>query len=170
MKIIPEYAENIIVAIVQNKTLSWYIADKEIWYMDYAKRIRQFEDKGYKINLEYIDSTRKNLLLLNTDNIDLFRKSVLKYEVKTEELRKYLEKEVVQNDEWYYDLSPSLYIDFDKKVLYSSYREMDSYESYAPEGWISDFKDFTSEIPLENRYWIINNHNYLSESRGKDGE
>lgn len=27
--------------------------------MDYAKRIRQFEDKGYKINLEYIDITRK---------------------------------------------------------------------------------------------------------------
>lgn len=48
MEITPEYAENIIAAIIQNNTLSWYIADKEIWYMDSAKRINQFEEKGYK--------------------------------------------------------------------------------------------------------------------------
>lgn len=170
MKITPGYAENIIVAIIKNNSLSWYIADKEIWYMDYAKRIKQFEDKGYKIDIEFIDDSRKELLILDVDNIDDFTDKISDYRVETDDLRSYLEKEREINTEWWYNLSPSLYIDFDKKILYSSYREMDSYESYAPKGWLADFKDFLNEIPLESCYWINNNHNYLLESGGKNGE
>ena len=168
MKVKPEYAEYIIVAVIQDEILSWYITDKEIWYMDYAKRIKQFEEKGYKISLEYIDDSRKEILMLDTDNINLFKERISEYEVTTDTLRKYLEKEKELNEEWYYDLSPSLYINFDKKVLYSSYREMDSYESYIPRGWSADLKDFLNLVPLKNCYWINNNHNYLLEGGGKN--
>ena len=59
MKVIPEYAENTIVAVIENKDFSWYITDKEIWYMDYEKRIQKFEESGYTINADYIDDLRK---------------------------------------------------------------------------------------------------------------
>lgn len=162
MKVNPEYAENIIVAIIHNGKLSWYIADKEIWYMDYEKRIKQFEDRGYNINIDYIDDSRKELLVLDVDTIDIFKNKLIEYKVGAEELRNYLEKEKEKNEEWYYDLSPSLYIDFDKKVFCSAYREMDRYEDYAPQDWQAENKEFLEDIPLQERYWISEtNVNYF---------
>lgn len=153
MKLTPEYAENIIVAIVDKKELSWYVADKEIWYMDYGKRIREFEERGYNINLNYLDEARKELLLIDTNNIDEFKRRIQEFKVETEELKEYLIKARTKNTEWCYDLSPSLYIDFDNKTLYSAYREMTEYERYAPLGWNAEYKEFLSEVPLRFCYW-----------------
>jgi len=70
------------------------------------------------------------------------------------------------NDEWHYDLSPSLYIDFDKKILYSAYREMDNYENYAPKGWHAEAREFLQNIPLCDRYWVEEkNKSYFEEIR-----
>jgi len=154
VKLTPEYAENIIVAIVHNSEISWYITDKEIWYMDYERRIKQFKEKGYDINLEYIDDLRKGLLILDVNTIRAFEKRLDEFKVSTEELKRFLVKEKNENEEWYYDLSPSLYIDFDKKVLYSAYREMANYESFVPEGWQGEDKEFLEDIPLQERYWL----------------
>lgn len=170
MKIKPEYAENIIVAVIQEKELSWYITDKEIWYMDYAKRIRQFEEKGYKIDLEYIDKSRKDLLILDSDNISLFKERISEYKVTADTLREYLTVEKETNGDWYYSLTPSLYVDFDNKILYSSYREMDAYENYVPNGWIADYKQFIHLIPSASCYWINNDCNYFLEWRRENGK
>nr|OTO09416.1 hypothetical protein A5880_000095 [Enterococcus sp. 4G2_DIV0659] len=42
--------------------------DKEIWFLDYQKRIEAFKNKGYSINTDYIDESRKNNLVLDTSN------------------------------------------------------------------------------------------------------
>jgi len=154
MKIIPEYAENIIVALVHNGSLSWYITDKEIWYMDYEKRIREFEENGYSINTEYIDDLRKGLLVLDKNCINVFEERLSDFKVDVHELKSFLIGEREINKEWHYDLSPSLYIDFDKRIFYSAYREMTSYESYVPKGWKAEYKEFLEVIPLQERYWI----------------
>lgn len=154
MKVIPAYAENIIVTIIYNGNHSWYITDKEIWYMDYEKRIRKFEESGYAVNIDYIDDLRKELLILDVSTIGIFKERLIDFKVGTEELKNFLNNIKDKNEDWYYDLSPSLYIDFDKKILYSAYREMDSYENYAPKGWHAEYKEFLENVPLQERYWI----------------
>jgi len=164
VKVIPEYAENIIVAVIENKDFSWYITDKEIWYMDYEKRIQKFEESGYTINADYIDDLRKGLLLLDMDTIEDFKERLIDFKVETDELQGLLRTEMNRNEEWYYDLSPSLYIDFDKKTLYSAYREMANYENYAPKGWTAEYKEFLENIPLSERYWLSDEkENYFEE-------
>jgi len=154
MQIAPKYAENIIVAIIHKGNLSWYIADKEIWYMDYKKRIRVFEENGYSINVDHIDDLRKKLLVLDENTVELFIEKLVNFEVTAEALKKFLKEEKKINDEWNYDLSPSLYIDFDKRILYTAYREMDNYENYIPKGWKAEPKEFLYKIPLSKRYWL----------------
>nr|WP_086329074.1 hypothetical protein [Enterococcus sp. 4G2_DIV0659]OTO09415.1 hypothetical protein A5880_000094 [Enterococcus sp. 4G2_DIV0659] len=50
MNLMPDYTENIIVAVVLEGNLLWYVSDKEIWFLDYQKRIEAFKNKGYSIN------------------------------------------------------------------------------------------------------------------------
>ena len=52
------------------------------------------------------------------------------------------------------DCLPSLYVDFDKKVLYSMYAEPASYEDFAPSGWRAECTDFYGLIPEDEQYWI----------------
>ncbi len=46
-----------------------------------------------------------------------------------------------------------MYVDFDKKLLYSMYIEPASYEDYVPVGWNAKYKSFLDIIPAEKRYW-----------------
>lgn len=154
----PIYAKNIIVAVIKDKKFTWYITDKEDehWYMDYYKRIERFRKSGCEINISD-DDHRKEIVMLDTDTIDILKKRISKYEVDTKVIRKHLENEMKINEEWHFDLSPSLYFDFDNKIMYSCYREMDIFEDYVPKDWIGDFKDFTYLVPIENSYWIGEN-------------
>ena len=122
--------------------------------MDYGKRIEKFLENGYFINVDDIEEARKELLLLDENTLMEFKSRVEDYEVSVEELQKILVQTKQKTEEWKYDLSPSLYIDFDSKVLYSAYRENDSYEFYAPREWQTEYKEFLEDVSLHKRYWI----------------
>lgn len=161
MKLLPKYAENIIVALIDKGEFFWYITDKEIWYLDYLKRIERFEKGGYPIDLNYIDEARKDLFVLDQDNIEIFKTRIKDFEVSTEALIHYTEKMKHEDVDWYYDLSPSLYINFDRKILYSAYREPAAYEYDIPSGWYGEYRDFLDEIPEEYRYWSAEEKHYF---------
>ena len=59
-------------------------------------------------------------------------------------------------------LMPSLIVDFDSKILLSYFPEPASFESYTPDGWIGKYENFLDEVPVEEKYWIINNKDYFS--------
>lgn len=171
MKMFPEYAQNIIVAVIYKGELTWYVTDKDIWYLDYRKRLEDFKKNGYTISLDYMDDTRKDLLVVDTSNVMTFKEKIRQFEVTTTELREYVEQQKQENDEWYYDCSPSLYINFDAQVLYSAYREMSNYEDYAPQGWKSEFAEFLGYIPLQNCYWLDDEiTNFFIEEDAENGE
>ncbi|MBL1230389.1 hypothetical protein IW492_14235 [Enterococcus sp. BWB1-3] len=162
MNLIPDYTENIIVAVVLEGNLLWYVSDKEIWFLDYQKRIEAFKNKGYSINIDYIDESRKNNLVLDTSNALDFLNLIQENEATVEELRESLLKSKSDvDDSWKYDYRPSLYVNFDKKILYSNYSEPSSYEDYAPEFWDSKYKDFENEIPSSKKYWLSHNGDNL---------
>ena len=54
---------------------------------------------------------------------------------------------------WVYNYMPSLYIDFDKKELFSMYLEPASYEDYVPPEQRGCFENFIKVIPREYCYW-----------------
>ena len=113
------------------------------------KRIEEYRKIGCEIKEEYIDERRKDLLCIEEDNVLLFLKRIEEDECSTGDLKKYF----LQNQEED-DYKPSLYVDFDKKLLYSMYIEPASYEDYAPVGWNAKYKNFLNIIPIEKRYWI----------------
>ncbi|KHD13337.1 hypothetical protein ACQR2L_05940 [Clostridium butyricum] len=146
--------EEIIVFVIYNGTKNWYISDKEIWFLDKQKRINLYSNLGYEIKEEYIDERRKNLLILDTKNADIFLSRIKKDKVLSSQLREaLLELQKNEEEKWRYNYMPSLYIDFDKKELLSMYSEPASYEDYVPFGWKSDFRDFNELIPKEYFYW-----------------
>jgi len=42
----PEYAQNIVVGVIFQRTFAWYVTDKEYWYLDYPKFDRASQASG----------------------------------------------------------------------------------------------------------------------------
>jgi hypothetical protein len=61
------------------------------------------------------------------------------------------------------ELFPSLFIDFDSKILLSLFPELLAFEKYIPKGWIGEFKNFYDLIPESEKYWIIDEVNYFPQ-------
>ncbi len=145
--------EEIIVFVVYKGVKEWYISDKEIWFLDKQKRINMYRDLGYVIKNEYIDERRKDLLILDTENVDFFLTRIKEDVVKSSQLKEILLEVIHDRDALVYSYMPSLYIDFDKRELFSMYSEPASYEDYVPLEWKSYFGDFIQLIPKEYCYW-----------------
>lgn len=64
--------EQFAVYMIYRGCSKWYISDKEIWYLDYQKRIEAYLKRGYEIKEEYIDERRKDLLCVTEANASLF--------------------------------------------------------------------------------------------------
>ena len=47
--------EQFITYVIYKGCGKWYISDKEIWYLDYQKRIEEYRKIGREIKEEYID-------------------------------------------------------------------------------------------------------------------
>ena len=140
--------EQFITYVIYKGCGKWYISDKEIWYLDYQKRIEEYRKIGREIKEEYIDEKRKDLLCIEENNVLLFLKRIEEDECSTGDLKNLF----LQNQEED-DYRPSLYVDFDKKLLYSMYIEPALYEDYVPVGWNAKYKSFLDIIPAEKRYW-----------------
>lgn len=163
----PLYSENIIVAVIYNNELKWYITDKELWFLDYNKLDSAYENLGISIEDNDEPEERRGLKVLDNENIDIFLKRINKYVVTKEELNYLLLKNIGSNSEDLLDLSPVLLINFNNKTLYSMFPEPASYEEYVPKGWSGKYEDFTELIPKSEKYWLdkFNNNLFLLESK-----
>lgn len=141
--------EQLIIYAIYEKCGKWYISDKEIWYLDYKKRMESYQNAGYEIKEEYIDERRKDLLTIEESNTLLFFKRIETDECSTKDLRKLFFVNLEDDD-----YKPSLYVDFDNKIFYSMYSEPASYEDYVPLGWYARYENFLKLIPQEKCYWI----------------
>ena len=153
--VLSDFSENIIVGVVYKNVYNWYITDKEIWFLDYKKRIKIFEDKGFEIKEEYLDESRQNLLILDSHNINIFLERISEHKISTNELRRLLiAGRATEDDSWLYEFRPSLYVNFDNRKLFSLYSEPASYEDYVPLNWVGSYFDFLELVPIKCRYWI----------------
>lgn len=162
----PLYAENIIVAVIYNNKLKWYVTDKELWFLDYNKLYKAYENMGIIIEENDEVEERKGIKVLDSKTAEVFLKRIDKYMTTKEELRYLLLRNIENNGEGgdLLDFSPALLINFDNKILYSMFPEPASYEEYVPKDWEGRYEDFTELIFRSNKYWIddANNNLFLS--------
>ncbi|WP_229106816.1 hypothetical protein [Paenibacillus sp. 1001270B_150601_E10] len=139
----PEYAQNLIVGVVFQNIWTWFITEREYWFL----------------NVEMED--RFGIKVLDQNTAEDFIHKIDEYKVSTQELTRMLVelKEAFQTYDEVLEFLPTIYVDFDKKEFYSLYPEPMSFEDYVPEGWIGKYLDFYELVPLEERYWMIDQIN-----------
>lgn len=146
--------EKMIVFVIYNKQYSWYISYKDLWFLDFNIRAKFFKELGYEFPIEYIDPARKDLFVLDSNNAGVFLERIRDERVGINDLKRALLRDMnTEDDEWIFTYTPSLYVDFDNKKLYSLYSELIAFENYVPQGWKSDYLDFFKYIPKKYRYW-----------------
>ena len=108
-----------------------------------------YRRKGYEIVAD--DSLRFGIKTVNELTCCSFLNQIRQYKITTNELKNMLMNEVNYDEKLAYN--PSLYIDFDNKILISHYAEPESFEDFVPDGWEGKYQDFESIIPQNQRYW-----------------
>ncbi len=151
----PVYAENIIVAIVNEKSFEWYILEKDFCFLDYTKLEEAYQKKGYKITVD--DTQRFGIKILNDSTKKYFLDNIIQYKIESSELMTMLTDETDYNAKLAYN--PSILIDFDNEILISHYAEPESFEAFVPIGWKGEYRNFENQVPTNKRYWV-----------GKDGK
>lgn len=161
----PEYAKNIIVGVVYNNEFSWYVTDKELWFLDYYKYNKAFDALGIELYDEVVDE-RKGITILDSNNANNFLNKIDQYLVTSNQLKHLLlEKRKVKDEkEDLLDYSPSLFVDFDNRTLMSLFPEPASFEAYVPNDWEGKYEDFTRCISEKDIYWLDKFKNNLLKS------
>jgi hypothetical protein len=105
-------------------------------------------------------SYRFDIAVLNEETVEDFLSRIADRRVPASELSHMMvvRKEADKEDDLL-DFAPSLLVNFDQRQLSSQYPEMIRFEVYVPDSWVGAYRDFKSEIPKDERYWIMNGHN-----------
>ena len=161
----PLTTENIIVGVKWDNCFSWYVTKKDLWFMDVGKMdaayIKKFEEYGLPLpNLVFgdPDPERQNIPVLDENTIAVLIPRIKKYSVTVDDLREHLRLcvEIEGPTQVFYDLLPSLYLDFDTRRLYSMYTEPASFEDYVPQNWTGEYADFLHLLEPEQKFWQDN--------------
>lgn len=162
-----EYAQNIIVGVIFQTKFEWYVSEKEIWFLDLKKHMQAYTDKGYPPRNPDDFSGRFDIPIVNEETAQIFLKAMEQYKVKRDELSDLLITTISKTDREEDDIDdlldfvPSLFVDFDTKRFLSSFPEPASFEYYVPDGWFGEYKIFAHELPLTEKYWVINGVDYF---------
>ncbi|MEI5908521.1 hypothetical protein WAK64_15850 [Bacillus spongiae] len=90
MKESPEYAKTIIVFVKYKNANRWYVADKELWFLDLRKLSAAFIKKGIDVYKPNDFSNRYDIDIVNEDTAEDFLNHISDMEASTEELHNIL--------------------------------------------------------------------------------
>ncbi|GIP24680.1 hypothetical protein [Paenibacillus sp. J22TS3] len=151
MKRMPEYAQIIIVGVTFRGTWSWYVSEREYWFLNV-----EMEDR---FGIEVLDETTAEQFL---NRIDDCRVTSLELSQTLEALR-----EAFASFDEVLEFIPAIYVNFDEKLLCSQFPEPMSFEHYVPEGWTGLYQDFMERVPKAQRYWLLGGADFFNEMWNK---
>ncbi len=157
------YGVDVIVGTLFQGEWKWYLTEKEIWMLDDIKYAEAF-DQDISDD-EYADPERINIPILDEKTASIFLQRIEKYRVSSDTLQ-YLVRKKCPFSKWddISEMFPSIFVNFDKRELWSVFPEPNFCpEDYVPEGWIGKYEDFYELIPIKERYWIIDGHDYIKD-------
>ncbi|ANF97581.1 hypothetical protein [Paenibacillus bovis] len=158
MKLNVEYAENIIIAVKFKGEFTWFVTEKDYWYLDLVKWENAFIDKGHAIFNQGDYSDRFDIPILDEKSADAFLCEISEYKASKEELSELILAIDLNDTKMKYaimNLIPCLFIDFDEKLLMSQFPEPASFEEYVPKDWKGSYENFLNKIPSQEKYWIL---------------
>jgi len=161
----PEYAQNIVVGVLFQHSFAWYITTRDYWYLDITKYKDALRAFGYPHPILEDYSARFDIAILDEHTAESFLVHVVDQRVPASALTQMmLDRKVHDTYNDLLDFVPCFLVDFDQRQFSSLYPEMIRFERYIPEGWIGSFRDFLSDVPIEERYWIVNGEDLLHRS------
>lgn len=162
----PEYAQNIVVGVLFRHAFAWYVTERDYWYLDYTKYHRALLAAGYAHPISESYADRFHIAIVNEHTAELFLSLIADKHVPARALSQMMlarKAHDEQND--LLDFAPSLFVNFDQKQLFSQYPEMIRFEKYVPDGWSGSYRDFLSEVPEEEKYWIVDGKDLFKKER-----
>lgn len=165
MLLTPKYCENIIVGVTYKRKFHWYVTDKLLWFLDYNKMYKALQDlynqmgrsqKRFIYEVGDFNSfceERWGIAVVNNSTAKDFLDKIGKYEVFSDELKNMFDSASDKSDYF-----PVLYVNFDKKELYSYFPEPESFEDFVPDDWKGIYQNFDNIILKSERYWIKNSN------------
>lgn len=147
----PMYAKNVISYVIYKGNKKWYVVDHEIWYLDLRKLIKSYEDKGHKIPNSEDFSDRFNIDIITDENKENFIEAISEYYITSDLLRKKLSNIKLEELLGYV---PSIYVDFDRKILISNFPEPAGFENYVPDDWEGKYENFLPMVDKEDQFWL----------------
>ena len=160
-----EYGVDVIVGVRYGAEWRWYVSDKYYWFLDLVKMRDASRAHGYVTDGVTGFADRFGIAIVTEDTAELFLAAMEPHRVDKAMLRALLESRLpIKSWEDVIDVLPSLLVDFDSKRLLSSFPEPASFEYYVPQGWNGAYIDFLAEVPEDQRYWIINGHDYSKDA------
>lgn len=158
----PIYAENIIVGIKFKNIFNWYILDKFLCLLNLE--VLESNELTTYMNNKLYSAIRKNIKVINEGNKKDFVDNIEQFKTNIDELRiqilKYYEE---SNFDEIDDFFPTLFLDFDKNILYSQYPENIAFQNYLPNNWNFKYNDFVQLLKPEDKYWIYKNSNIFEK-------
>jgi hypothetical protein len=145
-----EYAKDIIVGVRRNGGWSWYLSEKEPWFLDYRKWGALFG--ASETEAENAES-RFGIAVVDEHTAGQFLEHMKPHLISTDELRRMLQKRRAEAPHDYVEYLPSLFVDFDRKIFRSNYYEPVYPEKFVPDGWAATYGDFLEDVPDGERYW-----------------
>ncbi|WP_017814732.1 hypothetical protein [Paenibacillus shenyangensis] len=157
MTIPVSYGENIIVAVRLEGSWSWYVTEKEYWFMDLPRFEQAFAHKGHTLSADTDYDYRFHIPVLNENTVHTFLKCIQEEQFSVADLHAGFIAEVNKHggdSEFVAGWTPSLLLDFDQRQLFSYFPEPASFEQYVPDGWTGHYENFMEQLPDEQKYWL----------------
>lgn len=149
MKLVPEYSVNIVVCVVWNEQVQWYVTEKEEWFLNIVSFAKAF---GSEPSAEDIAHTTA----LERGDPSFFFAQIRDFKAKREELKEWISIFKAGSEEWA-EFLPSLYVNFDQKQMYNCFPEPGGmFQDHLPKNWTGaycTFYDIEENIPFNERFW-----------------
>ncbi|MBT2287916.1 hypothetical protein J7E73_01985 [Paenibacillus albidus] len=147
MKLMPEYAQDIIVGVLFEQHWSWYVTEREYWFLN-----TEMEDR---FGIEILDET----------TAAVFLEKIADHKVSATEMKALLTdlEDSFQSYDEVLEFIPAIYVNFDERLLYSLFPEPMSFEHYVPAGWTGEYTDFLEKIPECEQYWMVKGRSFFKQ-------
>lgn len=156
----PEYAQNIVVGVLFRHIFAWYVTERDYWYLDYTKYHRALLAAGYAHSISDGYAERFHIAVVCEHTAELFLSLITEKHVPVRALSQMmLARKARDEQDDLLDFAPCFLVNFDQRQFASLYPEMIRFERYVPDGWSGSYRDFLSEVPEQERYWIVDGKN-----------
>lgn len=161
--------EKVVVAVRHQKRIRWFRAERPVWVLDHEKWRDSFLKEGFAVpNLDPND--RFGVSVVTAENTPRYLEGLKDLEVSKMALAEDLRRRIPLARSWWdvADIFPIALIDFDLRRLGAFYADGTRIERYVPDGWTSEFVDFSivypeAIFPAADKFWVIEGIDLLSE-------